>query len=107
LHNYFSGLPDSQLIYGLAFPQEQSLEFDRLLRFDRVPVLAESARILARYAAETGRENAVVASFARHMSVRQSLASIIRADEARPSVVAGALSATKKKTRHTGAAGAS
>jgi uncharacterized caspase-like protein len=107
LNKYFSGLTDSKLIYGLAFPREQSLEFDRLLRFDRVPVLAESARILARYAAETGRENAVVASFARHMSVRQSLASIIRADEVRPSVVAGALSATKKTTKHTGAAGAS
>jgi hypothetical protein len=41
---------------------------------DRLPVLAESARILAQYAKEWGREDARVVLFARRMSVKQSWA---------------------------------
>jgi hypothetical protein len=115
LRKYFFNLPDSHVIYGLAFREERSEEFDYLLKFDRVPVLAESVRILARYAAETGRDDATVVRFARRMSVRQSWASTIRTDEVlSPSVTISAASAmtataeaeAEKTQTRSGAAGA-
>ncbi len=81
LERYFSGLPDTWIVYGLAFPEERVVVFDSLLRWDRVPVLAESVRILAGYAEEAGRPDAPVVLFARRMSVGQSWAQGFRMDE--------------------------
>ena len=79
LHRYFYGLPDSHLVYGLAFPKTQTTEFEYLLSANHVPVLAESARILARHAEETGREDAAVVRVARRMALTQSWASVVNA----------------------------
>ncbi|MDT5271383.1 MAG: Caspase domain [Acidobacteriota bacterium] len=117
LHKYFYGLPDSHLVFGLAFPEQQTIEFGYLLDMNRVPVLAESARILASYAEETGREDAAVVRVARRMSVRQSWASVVNAGEVltpRSGVTASAAfeaagSAATEATENaeeTGAAGA-
>jgi Caspase domain len=81
LHKYFFNLPDSHVIYGVAFPDQRSHEFDYLLELERVPVLADNVRILAQHAIDTGREEAKVVRFASHMSVRQIWASTVRSDE--------------------------
>jgi uncharacterized caspase-like protein len=90
LLNYFPSLPDTYVIYGLAFPDQRDNALHYLLGFESVPVLAESARILAQYAIDAGHGDANVVRFARHMSVRQIWTSTVRSDE----VVGPALSAS-------------
>jgi hypothetical protein len=58
LMRYFAGLPDARVIYGLEYPEEQPRVYGELIRSNALPVLLESAGILAEYATRNGAADA-------------------------------------------------
>lgn len=71
LNGLFGELPDSRVAYGLEFEEERDAVYAQLLTQDDVPVLAESARILARYAERHGGDAARVARIARRIPANE------------------------------------
>jgi hypothetical protein len=71
LKKYFYPLPDSRVIYGLAFPNERDAMFGEMLDIEETPILAESVYELARYAVEKGREGAAITEIARTIQPNQ------------------------------------
>jgi hypothetical protein len=71
LYRYFGELPDPQIIYGQAYPEQVPAIYPRLLESNQVPILAESARRLARFASEHGFNRAAVMRWARRIPVGQ------------------------------------
>jgi hypothetical protein len=71
LMRFFGALPDSKVIYGLVFPEEQDETFAALLEQDALPVLAENTRALALHAQRQGRRHAAVVDAARRIPAGQ------------------------------------
>lgn len=71
LLRYFGGLPDSRIVHARVHPVEQARVMDGLLASGEVPILAESARLLGRWAEEHGRDDAPIAEFARRIPSTQ------------------------------------
>lgn len=67
LREYFGDLPDSRVIYAAEYQEPSQLDF--LLGRKEVPVLASSARALARYAQQIGRETASIVSIAHNAGI--------------------------------------
>ena len=62
LRRFFGDLPDSRVVYGLAFEQDRDALFAELIRREELPVLARSGLELARWAAAKGQTEAEVAA---------------------------------------------
>lgn len=71
LHHYFSDLPDPEVIFGQAYPDQSEAVYTRLLEADQVPILAESARRLALYAEQRDFNQAAVVRWARRIPAGQ------------------------------------
>jgi len=72
LNLYFGEVPDSKVIYGLANPSIQAEIFNGLIRSRVMPVLAEGARILARYAINSDLREAPIVRLAREIAPEQT-----------------------------------
>jgi len=68
LWEHFGGVPDSRIVHAAAHPDRRDDLFAELLERDEVPLLAESARRLGRFAEGVGRGDAAVADVARRIS---------------------------------------
>jgi hypothetical protein len=71
LYRYFGELPDPQVIYGQAYPEQATAIYTRLLESNQVPILAESSRLLERFAIEHGFTQAALTRWARRIPVGQ------------------------------------
>jgi len=67
LNRFFGNLPDSRVIYGQVFDKERKQIYLDLISENHLPILAESARILARFAEENGNPNAAVVQAVRRI----------------------------------------
>jgi hypothetical protein len=67
LNKYFGDLPDPQIIYGQAYPDQAAPIYTRLLESNQVPILAESTRRLARFAEENHYPHSAVVRWARRI----------------------------------------
>jgi len=74
LMRFFRDLPDAQIVDGLVHPERWAAVTDELLRYDIVPLLAESVVVLGRHAEEIGRVDAAVAQLMRRLDRRQAWA---------------------------------
>jgi hypothetical protein len=70
LQEFFPELPDALVIAGLERPAEADALYRRLLALDRVPILARSARELARFARDAGQPDQPVARWADRLEPR-------------------------------------
>jgi hypothetical protein len=71
LYRYFPELPDSYIVLASEFGHsEPGVRFDSIYE-GSLPLLAESARQLARWAREDGRENAAIVRLARSILPEQ------------------------------------
>jgi hypothetical protein len=68
LSRHFPELPDAMVVQALDDPERAPSTYGRLLTFDQVPILARSARELARAAREAGQADRRVVRWADRLS---------------------------------------
>lgn len=70
LQEFFPELPDTLVIAGLERPAEADALYRRLLALDQAPILARSARELARFARNAGQLDRRVVRWADRLEPR-------------------------------------